>query len=59
MIIDIETTGPITRVWVAETDQDTAELAARDALGTAECPIDSIWWSEGKTWELMFETHNL
>lgn len=59
LIINIEETGSVTRVWVAGAgDEDDARKAAREALMT-DVPAEVVYWSEGQTYEVIFETVEL
>ncbi len=49
----IEHTGPLTRVGVIETDEETACVAAMEALGTMTGPFETTQTAWG--WEVIFD----
>jgi len=52
-----EVTGPVTRVGVIETDEETACRAAMEHLGTETTPMETTMTRWG--WEVIFETADL
>lgn len=53
MIIEVETTGPVTRVYLAGVDEDDVQTVAQDAVRTEEVG-DVIYHSEGDYYEVIF-----
>lgn len=57
-IIDIETTGNMTRVWVDAANEENALTAAREALGT-DARADVVYHDRTADFEVIFETIDL